>query len=68
MQEVTVLGFQRDTKEVWPSMEMLAAIRDEPIPTGEKELMSFIYTLHFLRAFVPGLYDLTRFSQSMQRV
>ena len=54
-----ILGHARDGHGIRPSEDKLAAFREWPTPTNEEELMRFIYTLPFFRAFIPGRADLT---------
>ena len=54
-----ILGHARDGEGIRPSEDKLAAFREWPAPINEDELMRFIYTLPFFRAFIPGRADLT---------
>ena len=53
-----ILGQARDAKGVRPSEDRLAAFREWPAPTSKDERMTFVYSLPFFRAFIPGRADL----------
>lgn len=56
---VKILGHQRDKEGIRPSDDKLGQFRDWPIPTNKDELMRFLNTLPFLKAFIPGRADYT---------
>ncbi|KAJ5559676.1 hypothetical protein N7513_002075 [Penicillium frequentans] len=54
-----ILGHDCTLTGIRPSIDKLEAVREWPIPTSESELMRFVYTLPFLRVYIPGRADLT---------
>lgn len=56
---VKILGHQRDGEGIKPSEDKLGQFREWPTPTNKDELMRFLNTLPFLRAFIPGRADYT---------
>ena len=56
---VKILGHQRDRGGIRPSEDKLGQFREWPTPTNKDELMRFLNTLPFLKAFIPGRADCT---------
>ena len=54
---VKILGHQRDEKGIRPSEDKLGMFREWPVPTNKDEIMRFLNTLPFLKAFIPGRAD-----------
>ena len=54
---VKILGYQRDGEGIRPSNDKLGQFREWSISTNKEELMRFLNTLPFLKAFIPDRAD-----------
>lgn len=54
---LSLLGLERTAAGLRPSADKIAAIRDYPEPTNEKELARFLHMLPYLKAHIPGRSD-----------
>ena len=57
LEKITTLGFVLRGKELRPSQDKVAAIRDYPTPTSLDEVNRFLWMTTYLRHFIPGRSD-----------
>jgi hypothetical protein len=53
-----ILGHERTVSGLRPSADKIRALTTWPVPESEADLMRFVYTLPFLKVYIPGRADM----------
>ena len=54
---IDLLGYELQKEGLRPAIDKIAKIRDYPVPKNERELNTFLYTMTYLKRFIPGRGD-----------